>query len=300
MSKRESLFRCNLIASRLYKRPATLEEIQDYLGQQSEMHGYNLSVSKRTFQRDLEDIRELMKIEIKYDFSRKVYYIADDGGTLINDRMQEAVYLFNVLHIGDSGLGNHIHFEQRKPQGMEHLYGILHAIRNKVCIRFDYCKFYEDEPESRLVEPYALKEARNRWYLLAWVPEYGAIRTFGLDRMSNLEITKKKSIYPGGVNIGEMYRHEFGMIYEPDKPVEDVLLDFEAFQARYVLSLPLHASQRIVSQDGDRIRISLKLRITLDFVMELLSYGSKVKVLEPASLVHTVKHSLQKTLEQYP
>ena len=58
-------------------------------------------------------------------------------------------------------LSKHIHFEKRKPQGTEHLYGVLHAIKNQIQIKFVYQKYWEDELTERIVEPYALKEFKT-------------------------------------------------------------------------------------------------------------------------------------------
>ena len=60
-----------------------------------------------------------------------------------------------------------IHLESSKPKGTENLYGLLHAIKNHLIISFKYYKYWEDELSERRVEPYALKEFKNRWYLIA-------------------------------------------------------------------------------------------------------------------------------------
>ncbi|HCN83891.1 MAG TPA: WYL domain-containing protein, partial [Sphingobacteriaceae bacterium] len=77
MSKRESLSRYNLIINKLRKHPADFKSISDHLERESEIQEYNFKVSKRTFQRDLDDIRSLFHIDVQYDFSRKVYFIDD-------------------------------------------------------------------------------------------------------------------------------------------------------------------------------------------------------------------------------
>jgi len=71
MSKRESIARYNLVIKKLRKHPASFAEISDYLSLESELQDYNFNVSKRTFQRDLEDIRSLYNIDIQFDFSRR-------------------------------------------------------------------------------------------------------------------------------------------------------------------------------------------------------------------------------------
>ena len=52
------------------------------------------------------------------DFSKKVYFINDEGQLEVNNRMLEAFDTFQVLNISN-GLSNYIHLEKRKPQGTE-------------------------------------------------------------------------------------------------------------------------------------------------------------------------------------
>ena len=56
MSTKESLLRYFHITNKLRKSPATFNEIDSYLKQQSELQSMNFNVSKRQFKRDLEDI----------------------------------------------------------------------------------------------------------------------------------------------------------------------------------------------------------------------------------------------------
>lgn len=52
-------------------------------------------------------------------------------------------------------------------------------------------KFEENDISQRNAEPYALKEFKGRWYLLAKDRKDYQIKTFGLDRIQELEITNK-------------------------------------------------------------------------------------------------------------
>ena len=134
MSKKESISRYNLIIKKLRKNPATFDEIKDYLKRESELQEYNFMVSKRTFQRDLDDIRSLFNIDIKFDFSRKVYLIAEGDELFVNDRILEAFDTFNALNVTDR-LSKFIYFEKRRPQGTENFYGLLHSIKNNFQIK---------------------------------------------------------------------------------------------------------------------------------------------------------------------
>src|SRR5687767_4477775 len=130
MSKREYIARHNLILKKLRKNPATFEELNGYLQRESELQEYNFTVSKRTFQRDLNEIRSLYNADVVYDKKRKVYFIAEQEKNDHNNRMLEAFDTFHALNV-TAGLSEFIHFESRRPQGTEYLFGLLHAIKNE-------------------------------------------------------------------------------------------------------------------------------------------------------------------------
>jgi len=298
MSKRESIARYSLIIKKLRKHPASFAEIADYLALESELQEYNFNVSKRTFQRDLEDIRSLYNIDIQFDFSRKVYFLDLDEQPDVNERILEAFDTFNALNLSDR-LSNNIHFEKRRPQGTENLYGLLHAIKNQLQIKFTYQKFWEDALTKRNAEPYALKEFRNRWYVLANDLKDNQVKSFALDRLTDLDITKRKFQFPIDFNINDHYKYCFGIISPNGHKPQEVILSFDPFQGKYIKSLPLHESQQVLIDNEDELRVKLTLFVTHDFFMELLSYGENLKVIEPASLIKDIKNSLQETLKQY-
>ena len=298
MSKRESIARYNLIIKKLRKQPADFEQISTYLSLESELQEYNFNVSKRTFQRDLDDIRSLYNIDIVYDFSRKVYFIDLEEQPELNERILEAFDTFNALNITDR-LSNYIHFEKRRPQGTENLYGLLHAIKNKVQISFSYKKFWEDEMSQRTAEPYALKEFKNRWYLLANDLKDNKVKSFALDRLTELEITRKKFQLPIDFDVNEHYKYCFGIISPNEHQPQEVSLSFDPFQGKYIKTLPLHESQVILKDNEEDLLIKLTLFLTHDFLMEILSYGDNVKVIQPESLIEDLKTSYENALKLY-
>ena len=298
MSKRESIARYNLIIKKLRKQPADFEQISTYLSLESELQEYNFNVSKRTFQRDLDDIRSLYNIDIVYDFSRKVYFIDLEEQPELNERILEAFDTFNALNITDR-LSNYIHFEKRRPQGTENLYGLLHAIKNKVQISFSYKKFWEDEMSQRTAEPYALKEFKNRWYVLANDLKDNKVKSFALDRLTELEITRKKFQLPIDFDVNEHYKYCFGIISPNEHQPQEVILSFDPFQGKYIKTLPLHESQVILKDHEEELLIKLTLFLTHDFLMEILSYGDNVKVIQPESLIEELKASYENALKLY-
>ena len=282
MSKREAITRYSLIIKKVEKHPCTFDEISDYLERQSEIRDYDFTVSKRTFQRDLDEIRSIFNIDIQFDFSKKVYSIADEEQVNTQFRLLEAFDTFNALNVTD-GLSKYIHFEKRRPQGTEHFYGLLHAIRNNLIVRFNYYKFWDQSESIRSIEPFILKEARNRWYIVAKDIKDNNIKTFGLDRISDLEITKKKFRRPTDLNFDNMFRYSLGIINPDEEQPQKIVLSFSKFQGQYIKSYPFHQSQT-VTETAEEITVELFIKITHDFMMELLSYGEEIKVHEPKIL----------------
>jgi predicted DNA-binding transcriptional regulator YafY len=299
MSVRETILRYHLIISKLRKHPLTFNELSDELARESEFRKYNLKTGKRTFQRDLETIRSIYSIDIQYDFKRGVYYYDPDENSESDLRMVEALDLFNALKISEN-ISGVIHFEKRRPLGTENLNGLLHAIRNRVQVEVTYFKYWEDQSSQRVVEPYALKEFRNRWYLLAVDHKDQKMKVFGLDRLSNPTITIRKFRYPRSFDVNDFFSDCYGIIVPEGEKPEEVILSFEPHEGKYIKSLPLHSSQEIITDNGEELRIRLHLYITEDFIMEILSHGLKVKVIQPSGLIKIIRTTCQEATLQYP
>jgi len=283
---------------------STYEELQTYIENQFDylqMQDDNLQIgfSKRTLQRDIKEIRNVFGIDIEYSKSQKGYFISQNENENMNfQRMMEAFDMFNSLNLAQD-LTPFIHLEKRRPQGTENLYGLLHAIKNRLQIKFTYQKFWEEELSQRLVEPYALKEFKNRWYIMAKDSKDNNIKSFALDRLTNLEITNLNYQYPDNYSIEQSYRYCFGIISPNDEEPQDIILSFDPFQGKYIKTLPLHDTQQVLVDNDEEMKIKLKLCLTHDLVMELLSFGDNLKVIEPKSLADQIKQAHEKAYRQY-
>jgi predicted DNA-binding transcriptional regulator YafY len=305
MSKRGYISRYLLILKKLKAKPfSSFEELQTYFDNQVDYlqiqdDTLNVGFSKRTFQRDIKEIRNIFGVDIEYSKSQKGYFISQSEMENMNfQRMIEAFDMFNSLNLAQD-LKPFIHLEKRRPQGTENLYGLLHSIKNKLQIKFSYQKFWEDEPNIRTAEPYALKEFKNRWYVLAKDMTDETIKCFALDRLTNLDITKKSFDYPKTFDIEENYRYCFGIISPNGKKPEEIILSFDPYQGKYIKSLPLHDTQQILIDNDKELQVKLILCITFDFVMELLSFADNMKVIKPKSLIKEIKQAHERAAKLY-
>ena len=66
------------------------------------------------------------------------------------------------------------------------------AIADRKLVSLDYYKANEDEFTERVVEPYALVNGREGWYVAAFDPERDAVRHFRLDRVRHAAVTRKR------------------------------------------------------------------------------------------------------------
>ena len=69
---------------------------------------------------------------------------------------------------------------------------VSRAIADRKLVSLDYYKANEDEFTERVVEPYALVNGREGWYVAAFDPERDAVRHFRLDRVRHAAITRKR------------------------------------------------------------------------------------------------------------
>jgi len=296
MAQRETTSRHHLIIKKLRSaKRVTFDEISDYLARETQIQGYDFNISQRTFQRDILEIGDIYGIYIKYDFSGKFYHIEEDLGSEFRDRLFEAFDVYNALKVNEHNR-QYVYLEKRRAKGTEHLYDLLHAIKNRLQVSFSYQKFYKDLPEKRTTNPLALKEFKYRWYLFAQDDCDNLVKTYALDRMTELEISKIHFPENPDFDMDEIQKYCFGIIMPINEQPQKVVLSFEPFQGKYIKSLPLHETQKVLIDNDKELRISLNIYLTHDFKMELMSYGESVKVVEPKHFAKEIKASYQRAI----
>jgi proteasome accessory factor B len=291
MSKLIYFKRYLYVIERLRSNPCSFIELHEYVMRKLEQDDIDTAFEYaiRTFERDKKDIETLFGIVIQYNRKDKTYFIDED---VIEDqsvvRMIDAFSIHQALQEGNK-LSPSVFLEKRKSLGTEHIHGIIHAIQNLHFLKFTHQKHWDDFSTQRVVKPIAIKESQQRWYLVAVDKKDDKVKTFGLDRISNLKITDTK-FKPIPYNVEKEFQHAFGV--ETYAAAEKVVLQFSNKQGNYIKTFSLHESQRIVEETGDIVILEIYIHTTNDIVIELLKYGSNVKVLSPNSLIATIKERI--------
>jgi predicted DNA-binding transcriptional regulator YafY len=252
-----------------------------------------LGFSERNLTRDFNEIRSTFGLSIDYNPTNSGYCIpTDEQQDPIVDHLMENI---DLLHIGiDGGLPDFVQLEKRKSRGTEYLLSLKNAIAQNRTVKIEYKKFYPNVIESKTLQPYMLKESRGRWYLLG-LDNTNTPKSYGLDRINMLEVLEKTFRKNSEIDWNEMYKHSFAMF--TDKPVEDVILSFDERDGNYIEAMPIHSSQKITRQ-GDKVIVTLKIRITLDFIMELMSRSWSIEVVAPLSLRQKMHEIYKEAMER--
>ena len=284
-------------------------------------------VSKRAIQKDIADMEMEYGIRLNEDFKRgrkKLYRYYDTSYTLPQFKMddgdrfkiQAAVNVLEnyegepvldwartLLMQIESGLfgsdsSSVVSFQSNPDLKGISLFGdILRAIINKKVLKLTYAPFGKDSFTDNIY-PYYLKQFNDRWYLIAQAVGYDTFANYALDRIESFEeidMPYKES----EVDFEEYFDDVIGVtVPERYEPV-DVILSVSNNRYNYIKTKPLHLTQRKLSEDKDYTRISINVKINKELIALLLSFGSDIEVLAPASLREEIAQKIHAMSGKY-
>jgi len=298
MAKNEPLrryfFEIELMRKQIYP---SIKDIIRYLEE------HDINKSKRTVERDFEQTRNNFGIYIDYDSHKEGYYIQEDLSSNLDSfiRFLEVANTAQLLLKGISETKDFIkdiEFDLRGGLlGTENLQILLEAIKKQQKIRFLHYNYLTEEETDVLLDPYFLKEYLGRWYVVG-LREDDKIRTFGIDRISDLVITPLNFVKSKDAKARENFDSIIGLVYSYGKP-QKVILSFTPRQGKYVKSLPWHHSQKVLVNNDNELRISLFVVPNYELYQQILMNGADVEVMEPEWLREEIKSKIKKALSRY-
>jgi len=276
----------------------SFQEIKDYLFE----HGFE--IGDRTIQRDIEQIRFEFGIEIKYERDKNGYYI-DYENSLNTESFFRFLEIVNTAELLTESLLEskdslkHISFDTGGGlKGIENLRPLLKAIKDNRKISFTHFNFHTEKSRKYTLKPYLLKEYQNRWYVVGIIGGISEFRTFGIDRIENLEIKTETFKPDKKLNPIGMFNKTIGLVYS-ENTIQTIVLSFTPTQGKYIKTLPLHPTQEILIDDENECRISLEIIPNYELTQQILKYGTSIKVIEPQWLADEIKEILKRTIEKY-
>ena len=256
-------------------------------------------LARRTFFHYRDGVEEMFDINIQCDKSTFEYYIDDAGGensARLRSWLVDSVSMSDMLRSAQDISGRII--LENVPSAREHLPVIIDAMKQKRRISFSYKSYTRSRPTDGIVlEPYFVKIFKQLWYVIGLNVKEGKMKTYALDRMSNLSLLQETFEMPDDVNPSEFFKDCFGIITNRNS-AKHIVLRVEPTQAKYFRALPLHNSQQEEVHD-DYSLFSYKMRITYDLKEELMSHGASIEVLEPKELKTLIRTELEQALKNY-
>ncbi|MDP6909138.1 MAG: WYL domain-containing protein, partial [Flavobacteriales bacterium] len=184
-------------------------------------------------------------------------------------------------------------------KGSHLLTDLVVAIKEQRVVALLHKGFGRAEAFEHTLHPYLIKEFRNRWYVIGWSESVEAIRTFGLDRIEDVHAVDGAEFKENTeFDAEEFFQYVYG-VSEPDGSPVEIVLSFTPLQGNYILTKPLHATQKIVSQTSQELVISCKVVPNFEFMEQILSFGDQVRVLKPQAMVEKVKGVIAKMAKRY-
>lgn len=255
-------------------------------------------LARRTFYNYRAAIEDLFKISIECNPSTFEYYIdePDNQSQSVTDWMLNSAAMSDVLTDARE-ISSRIFLED-VPSARTHLSDIIKAIKASNPVTFTYQPFNRlNAAHGIVLEPYFLKLFRQRWYVTGYVSADNKIKTYALDRMHNVKSLREQFVMPEDFDSAEFIRDSFGIVFSQGD-VKQVEIKTDSRQAKYFRALPLHHSQSEMLHDAYSI-FYYKLKLTPDFVQELLSYGPRIKVVSPPELKAMMVENLTQALNNY-
>ncbi len=184
-------------------------------------------------------------------------------------------------------------------KGMKYFTPLFNAITERKAIKITYHPFDSDEIID-VVHPYYLKEYNQRWFLFGLNDSFKTISNFALDRIESLELTNTKFIENTEIDFAHYFDNVIGVSVKSNKPVEEVRLWVDKEQLPYMLSKPIHKTQRIETKNDDGSAI-VAINVVQNFELQqlLLSFGERVNILSPQSLKDEILDRIKKNIDNY-
>lgn len=168
-------------------------------------------------------------------------------------------------------------------KGIEHLGTLYDAIVNELVLKIEYQDFKSDESFELTFHPHFLKQYNNRWFAFGLNEEF-EIPTWNLalDRIQNIDQIQGNYVHPE-IDWNEYFFDIIGVTRPDDGEVEKVVLEFTKEQAPYIITKPLHPTQKH-RWEGEKLIVTIKVIPNYELESLILSFGEKGKVVEPKSL----------------
>lgn len=217
------------------------------------------------------------------------------GNAWLEEVISNLEYRFGVK----ANKGDYIAFDQNEQlKGLEHLSTIIDATVNHQPLLIEYHS-YKGNKKTVTIHPYHIKEFNNRRFLfgLEQSTHGDRIANRALDRIVKLSLSDASFIPNTSINFKTYFDDVIGVTVPDNTEVEHIVLKFEKNRFPYIVSKPIHQSQKIISEDQCVLQIDV--RPNNELTSRIFSFFPDVEVLEPAWYRNEIKEKIKFNMQKY-
>ncbi len=306
-------------------RKWTLDDLIDAVSDALyEYEGIRTGVSKRTIQLDIQNMRSdklgynapIVVVDRKYySYADKEYSITKSNVSQQDiDKLTDVVRLlgqfkgFTYFEDISTMIGrledkiiqqnqskeSYIDFEKNELlKGLQWIDPILEALKKRQTLTLSYQSFRAQSARAVIVFPYLLKEYRNRWFLLCRSQFNQKVSLYALDRMEAVEVARTIPFVPADFEVARFFDDVIGVTKTQGQSTHKVVLQFAASSAPYVLTKPLHPSQKVLKNEHGELIVQIEVVLNFELEREILGFGESVNVLSPRILKNRILKRLK-------
>jgi predicted DNA-binding transcriptional regulator YafY len=286
-----------------------------------------LDVSRRTLFRDLN---ELEAIGIPYYFDNQAGgYRLDPDFYLpsINLNLQEALSILMLIRKGSahlpkafkkSALMGGIKIENNLPGEIrrycnatlekisirhdwhtpvgpaEKTFWVLQrAIGRKLKVKMTYHSLYDGGDIEMVLDPYHMAFKSRGWYVIGNSSIHNEVRTFKVNRISEIKALDKCYVSSGEFDIEEHFGNAWSMIKQGD--ICNVKLRFSRMVAKNVAEVLWHKTQKTRFNEDGSLIAEFRVNGISEISWWVLGYGDQVEVIAPKELRTKIASIAKKT-----
>ncbi len=311
-------------------RKYTIEDLVDAVNE-ALYDMYGSEVSMRQIRDDIKYMRDRVSYNapieaVPFDGKRCYYRYSDPNYTIFNNELttEEVTKLCSTINMLGRYRGganrwleevisnlelrfgiktNREHvvaFEQNEQlRGLEFLSELIDSAINHQPLNLLY-RTYNGKETNIVIHPYHVKQYNNRWFLfgLEQTPNGDRIANRALDRIVKFSKANVPFVPNTSIDFSTRFDDVVGVtIPDDDVQKETVVLKFEPDRFPYVVSKPIHHSQKVLNEEDCILQIEVRPNKELESV--IFSYFPHVEVLEPATLREQFKEKISKNLKKY-
>ena len=175
---------------------------------------------------------------------------------------------------------------------------LLEAILHQRVVGMRYHSQASRREKDYVVHPHRLVHAQGGLYLWAFVPAYGELRTFAVERVRRVSLLEE-TFTPIAELDADPFKHSMGAYRGTSSGTCKVQIRFHPRLAPYIKERSWHPSQRLKDRSDGSVVVTMDVCDDYSLRSWILSFGRGARVLAPAQLVEQISAELDHAARQY-